>query len=53
MMNLLIIVLIAALICNETICEQEINCEQLDSLDKDVFSKALDMLTDLWETNQR
>ena len=52
-MNMLITVLIAALICNETIEEEETNCEQLDSLDEDVFSKALDMLTDMWETNQR
>ena len=52
-MNPLIIVLIAALICNEVICEEEMNCEQLDSLDEDVFSKALDMLTDMWETNQK
>ena len=27
-------------------CEEEINCEQLDSLDQDVFSKPLNMLTD-------
>ena len=52
-MNLLIVVLIAALICNEAICEEEMNCEQLDSLDKDVFSKDLDMLTDIWETNHK
>ena len=51
-MNSLIIVLIAALICNEAIGEEEKNCEQLDILDKDVFSKALDMFTDVWETNQ-
>ena len=49
-MNLLIIVLIAALICSEAICEEEMNCEQLDSLDEDVFSKALDVLTDVWKT---
>ena len=52
-MNLLMIVLIATLICNEAIREEEKNCEQLDSLDEDVFSKALGMLTDMWETNQR
>ena len=52
-MNSLIIVLIAALICNEVIREEETNCEQLDILDKDAFSKALNMLTDTWETNQR
>ena len=52
-MNLLIIVLIAALICNEAIGEEEMNCEQLDILDEDVFSKALNMLTNMWETNQR
>ena len=40
-------------ICNEAIGEDETNCKQLDSLDEDVFSKALDMLTDIWETNQR
>ena len=50
-MNLLIIVLIATLICNEVICEEEMNCEQLDSLDEDVFSKALNMLIDIWKTN--
>ena len=52
-MNSLIIVLIAVLICNEVIGEEETNCEQLDSLGEDVFSKALNMLTDMWETNQR
>ena len=52
-MNSLIIVLIATLICNEAICEEEMNCEQLDSLDEAVFSKALNMLTDIRETNQR
>ena len=52
-MNSLIIALIATLIWNEVICEEELNCEQLDSLDKDVFCKALDVLTDIWETNQR
>ena len=52
-MNLLIIVLIAALICNEVIGEEEMNCEQLDSLEEDVISKALSMLTDIWEHNQR
>ena len=52
-MNLLIIVLIATLTHNEMIGEEEMNCEQLDSLDKDVFSKALNMLTDIWENNQR
>ena len=46
-MNSLIIVLIAALIHNEVIGEEETNCEQLNSLDKDVFSKALNMLTDI------
>ena len=51
-MNSLIIVLIATLICNEIIGEEEMNYEQLDSLDEDVFSKALDMLTDIWENNQ-
>ena len=45
--------LIATLICDEAICEEEMNCEQLESLDKDVFSKAFDMLIDIWETNQR
>ena len=38
--------LIATLICNEAIGEEETNCEQLNSLDADVFSKAFDMLTD-------
>ena len=52
-MNSLIIVLIATLICNEATGEEEMNCEQLNSLDKDVFSKALDMLTDIWENNKR
>ena len=52
-MNLLIIVLIATLICNEVIGEEETNCKQLDILDEDVFSKELDMLMDIWETNQR
>ena len=28
-------------------CEEEMNFEQLDSLDQDVFSKALDMLTNI------
>ena len=37
----------------EAICEEEMNCEQLDSLDEDVFSKALYMLPDIRETNQR
>ena len=46
-MNSLIIVLIATLICNEAIGEEETNCEQLDILDEDVFSKALDILTNL------
>ena len=43
-------------ICNEVIGEAEMNCEQLDICDSeedDVFSKALDMLTDVWESNQR
>ena len=48
-----IIVLTAILICNEVTGEEETNCEQLDILDEDVFSKVLDMLTDIWETNQR
>ena len=52
-MNSLIIVLTATLICNEVIGEEETNCKQLDRLDEDVFSKALDMLTDIWESNQR
>ena len=52
-MNSLIIVLIATLICSEVIGEEETKCEQLDNLDEDVFSKALDMLTDIWKTNQR
>ena len=52
-MNSLIIVLIATSICNEAICEEEMNCEQLDSLDEDVFSKALNVVTDTWETNER
>ena len=52
-MNSLIIVLIAALICNEATGKEEMNCEQLDSLDEDVVSKALSMLTDTWESNQR
>ena len=50
-MNSLIIVLIAALIYNQAIAEEEMNCEQLDSLDEDVFSKALNMLINIWETN--
>ena len=40
-------------IYNEVIGEEETNCEQLNILDEDVFSKALDMLTNIWETNQR
>ena len=48
-----LIVLIAALICNEVIGEEEMNCKQLDILDEDVFSKVLDMLTDIWEASQR
>ena len=52
-MNSSIILLIAALICNEVIGEKEMNCEQMDILDEDVFSKALNMLMDIWETNQR
>ena len=53
MMNSLIIVLRAVLICNEVIGEEEMNCKHLDSLDEDVFSIALHMLTDKWENNQR
>ena len=52
-MNSLIILLIATLIFNEVIGEEEMNCEQMDILDKDAFSKVLDMLTNVWETNQR
>ena len=52
-MNSLIIVLIAALICNKAIREEEMNCEQLHSLDEDVFSKALNMLPDIWVNIQR
>ena len=53
-MNWLIIVLITTLICNELIGEAETNCEQLDiSNEDDVFSKVLDMLTNVWESNQR
>ena len=54
-MNWLIIVLIATLIYNEAIGEAEMNCEQLDISDSnedDVFSKVLDTLTDIWESNQ-
>ena len=51
-MNSSVIVLIAALICNE-VTGEEMNCEQWNILDKDVFSKALDMLTNILETNQR
>ena len=39
--------------CNEAIGEEEMNCEQLNILDKDVFSKVLDMLTNIRKTNQR
>ena len=52
-MNLLIIVLIATLLCSEAIGEEKMNCEQLDSLDENVFSNVLAMLTDILETNQR